>query len=192
MESSRDIQCIRDQCFWITIYQPIWRYLTPWHHIWLSASFCTIDGLTDELQQNFVNDINNEESSEWGESNDEDNIEFWKKHNWHYHRWWIRQFYWKLFNVCLIFPNQHFKVRSTLFQYCRSTLKYYWSHVENVTKSKVGFSTLHNVDTTSVSKQRRKNVDTTFSQCFTVASTLWEAISKPIGLVISTDFQIGD
>ena len=117
---------------------------------------------------------------------------FWKKHIWHYHRWWIRHFYWKLFNVCLIFPNQHFKVGSTLFQYCRSTLKYCWSHVENVTKSNVGFSTLHNVDTTSVSKQRRKNVDTTFSQCFKVASTLWEAISKPIGLVISTDFQIDD
>ena len=55
-----------------------------------------------------------------------------------------------------------------------------WPDVENETKSDVGFSTLHNVDTTSVSdvettskqgctalKQRRKNV----ARCINVVST---------------------
>ena len=37
-------------------------------------------------------------------------------------------------------------------------------------------------------KQRENNVDTMLSQrCFNVYSTLVKAISKPIGLVISTD-----
>ena len=57
-------------------------------------------------------------------------------------------------------PSQHFNVGSMLFQRCGSTLKWRWSDVENETKSDIGFSTLHNVDTTSVpdvqttSKQR--------------------------------------
>ena len=36
------------------------------------------------------------------------------------------------------------------FQSCGSTLKWHWSDVENETKSDIGFSTLHNVDTMSV------------------------------------------
>ena len=45
-------------------------------------------------------------------------------------------------------PSQHFNVGSTLFQHCGSTLKSRWSEDENDRKSDVGFSTLHNVDTT--------------------------------------------
>ena len=57
-------------------------------------------------------------------------------------------------NWCCVFflPNQNFNLESTLFQSWSSALKWRWSNVENETKSDVGFSTLHNVDTTS--KQR--------------------------------------
>lgn len=62
-------------------------------------------------------------------------------------------------------------------------------YVQNVTKYD-GFSTLHNINTTSVSDVERTlyNVDTTLSRhCFNVASALVKSISKPIGLLISTD-----
>lgn len=41
-----------------------------------TTNFFTIDGLTDVLRENFVNDINDQESSEWEESDDEDNADF--------------------------------------------------------------------------------------------------------------------
>ena len=69
------------------------------------------------------------------------------------------------------YPSQHFNVGSTLFQRCGSTLKWRWFDIENETKSDVGFSTLHNVDTTSVSdvettlKQRWYNFILTLLQC---------------------------
>ena len=74
-------------------------------------------------------------------------------------------------NHTRIKPSQHFNVGSTLFQRCGSTLKWRWFDVENETKSNVGFSTLHNVDTTSVSdvettlKQRWYNFILTLLQC---------------------------
>ena len=64
-----------------------------------------------------------------------------------------------------ISPIQHFKVGSTLFQRCGSTLKQLWSDIENETKSDFGFSTLHNVDITSVPQ-----VETTLIQrCFNLS-----------------------
>ena len=68
-------------------------------------------------------------------------------------------------------PSQHFDVGSELFQLCESTLKQRWSDVENETKSDVGFSTLHNVDSTSgpdvetTSKQRWSNFGTHVFSC---------------------------
>ena len=88
--------------------------------------------------------------------------------------------------------SQHFNVGSMLFQRCGSTLKWRWSDVENETKSDVGFSTLHNFDTTSVPgvKQRRSNVGTTLIQrCFNLASTLVKATLNPIGLMMIMDLQ---
>ena len=41
----------------------------------LTSNLFTIDGLTDGLRENFVNNINDEESSGWQES-DEDNADF--------------------------------------------------------------------------------------------------------------------
>ena len=54
---------------------------------------------------------------------------------------------------------------------CRSTLKQRWSDVENESKSHVGFSTLHNVDTTlhldveTTSKQRRSTLKQRRNNC---------------------------
>ena len=68
------------------------------------------------------------------------------------------------------YPSQHLNVGSTLFERCGSTLKQRWSDVENKTRSDIGFSTLHNVDTTSVSdieatlKQRWHNFILTLLQ----------------------------
>ena len=50
-------------------------------------------------------------------------------------------------------PNQHFNVGAMLFQR--------WSDVENETKCDVGFSMLHNVDTTSV-----PTIETTLKKCW--------------------------
>ena len=107
-------------------------------------------------------------------------------------------------------PSQHFNVGSPLFQRCGSTLKQRQSDVENETKSDVGFSTLHNVNTKSVSEvkstlhnvnttvfqrcttsfQRCFNVDMTLSQrCFNVVSTSVKAISKSIWVVKSMNLQ---
>ena len=74
--------------------------------------------------------------------------------------------------------RQYFNIGSTLFQLCGSKLKQRWSDVEYGTKSNVGFSSLHNVDTTleqrcTALKQCWKNIDTTLYQvCFNVTSTL--------------------
>ena len=72
-------------------------------------------------------------------------------------------------------PSQHFNVGSTLFQD--------WFDVENKTKSHVGFSTLHNVDTTSIFV-----VETTLKQhwynyfltLFQRISTIVKTLSKPV------------
>ena len=67
-------------------------------------------------------------------------------------------------------PSQYFNVGSTLFERCGSTLKLRWSDVENETKSDVGFSSLDNVDTTSVS-----DVQTTLKQrWYNFISTLFQ------------------
>ena len=66
--------------------------------------------------------------------------------------------------------SQYFNVGSTLFQLCGLTLKQGWYDVENETKSDVGFSILHTVDTTSMSddetewKQRGCNYTSTLFQ----------------------------
>ena len=75
-----------------------------------------------------------------------------------------------------------------------------WSDVENKTKSDVRFSTLHNVDTTSVPNVETtlQNVETTLhnvgttliQRCFNLASTLVKAILNPIGLVMIVDYEI--
>ena len=67
---------------------------------------------------------------------------------------------------------------STLDQHCRSTLKQRWPNVENEAKSDVGFSTLHNVDTTLIQR------------CFNLALMLVKAILNPVGLVMIVDLQI--
>ena len=75
-----------------------------------------------------------------------------------------------------IFPSQHFKVDQTLFQ----PYDQRWNNVENETKSDVGFSTLHNVDTTSVpdveimSKQR---YTTSKQRCTTLLQRWYNAVS---------------
>ena len=66
--------------------------------------------------------------------------------------------------------------------------------VENKTKSDVGFSTLYNVDTTSVPnvettlqnvKTTLHNIDTKlYQRCFNLAWTLVKATLNPIGLVM--------
>ena len=94
--------------------------------------------------------------------------------------------------LCLwvIDPSQYFNVESTLFQRCRSTLKQRWFDVENETKFDVGFSKLHNVDTTSVSdvETMSKQLCTTLHQrCFNVASTLVRSLLYRIELVMIID-----
>ena len=66
------------------------------------------------------------------------------------------------------------------------------SNVENETKSDVGLSTLHNVDTASVPdvETTLQNVEATLIQrCFNIASILVKAILNPIGLVIIMDLK---
>ena len=85
-----------------------------------------------------------------------------------------KQNYMKIKTEFESFPSQHVNVGSTLFQRFASTLKSHWSDIENETKSDVGFSTLHNVDTMSVS-----DIETTSIQrYFNLVSTL----VKPINL----------
>ena len=120
------------------------------------------------------------------------------------------EFYGATKSVQELSPNQNFNVGSTLFQCCRSTLKQRWSDVENESKSHVGFSTLHNVDTTlhldveTTSKQRRSTLKQRRNNCtklkqrrnnvaqlrYNFVSTLFlrslnvvGTISKPIGLL---------
>ena len=72
-------------------------------------------------------------------------------------------------------------------QHCGSEVDH---DVKNETKSDVGLSTFHNVDTTSVahveatSKQR---CTTLYQRFFNVASMLVRTISNPFGLVMITD-----
>ena len=79
-------------------------------------------------------------------------------------------------NSCMI--NYNPANISTLDQHCRSTLKQRWPNVENEAKSDVGFSTLHNVDTTLIQR------------CFNLALMLVKAILNPVGLVMIVDLQI--
>ena len=76
-------------------------------------------------------------------------------------------------------------------------------YIENETKSDVGFSTLHNVDTTSVResvKTTLHNVEATLHKvgttliqcCFSLASMLVKAILNPIGLVMIMALQIDE
>ena len=69
-----------------------------------------------------------------------------------------------------ILPSQHFNVRSTLFQRCR-----------NETKSDVGFSTLHNVDTTSV-----PDVETTLNKRYTTSKQRCTTLVQRWYNVVST------
>ena len=66
--------------------------------------------------------------------------------------------------------------------------------VENETKSDVGFSALHNVDTTLHNVETiLHNVGTTLLQhCFNLAWTLVKAIFNPIGLVMIMHLQIDE
>ena len=70
-----------------------------------------------------------------------------------------------------VIPSQHFKVGSTLFQRCESTLKERWSDVENETKYDVGFSMLYKIDTTSV-----PDVETTPKQRCTTLVQRWHNV----------------
>ena len=74
-------------------------------------------------------------------------------------------------------PSQHFNVRSTLWINVEITLI---RKNENETKSDVGFSKLHNVDTTSephVKTMSKRRCRTLYRRCFNVTSKL-------IGLLI--------
>ena len=89
-----------------------------------------------------------------------------------------------LFSLKRLIPSQHFNVGSTLCQRCGSTLKYCWSNIENEIKSDVRFSTLHNVDITSVYNDV---YSTLCRRGFKVSTTLVKALSKSVGIVISAD-----
>ena len=68
------------------------------------------------------------------------------------------------------------------------------SEVENEPKSDVGFSVLHNVDTTLHNVETTlHNVGTTLLQrCFNLAWTLVKTILNPIGLVMIMHLQIDE
>ena len=79
------------------------------------------------------------------------------------------------------FSSQQFNVESTLSQRCEHWNNVDWLHLETETKSYVGFSTLHNTDTSSVpdveakSKQRytklKQPYTTLVNRCINIVST---------------------
>ena len=77
LESSGYIRCYKDWLFRGTINRSIRRYSPPVTEHDESESFlpATIDQLTDELRENFVNVPFDEENSEWEQSDNEDDVD---------------------------------------------------------------------------------------------------------------------
>ena len=76
--------------------------------------------------------------------------------------------------------GQHFNVGSTLLRNCGSPLKLRWSDVENEIKSKVEFSTLHNIDPMLVS-----NIETTLNQRCTTSMQPFSNVAQSLFNVVS-------
>ena len=98
--------------------------------------------------------------------------------------------------MCNLFVNilDNISVTQPTFQRRINVVSTLWI---NETKSDVGYSTLHDVDTPSVPdvetkwKQRyttsKQRCTTLYQRCFNLAWTLVKAILNPVGLVIIKD-----